>query len=120
MYRALNVCSQSVAAAIIISLVFILPAYAISLPIHGEVHNSSENFTGMATVHFNGEGDLTLTTNKGVKCKGGFVHASQQVGNGTVSCEDGRLGSFEFVTAGFSGSGSGIIGTENFNFRIGK
>ncbi|KHK01557.1 hypothetical protein NY78_3078 [Desulfovibrio sp. TomC] len=45
---------------------------------------------------------------------------SQQEGNGTVTCEDGRLGSFVFVTAGLSGSGSGKIGAEDFEFRIGK
>jgi len=91
-----------------------------TFPIHGVVLNSTETFTGKATVHFLGDGDLTLTTNRGVLCKGNFVHASQQKGNGTVTCEDGRLGSFDFVTAGFSGAGSGRIGTEKFNFRIGK
>ena len=71
-------------------------------------------------MHFGGEGNLTLTTNKGVTCKGNFVHASQQKGSGTVACEDGRVGSFEFVTAGLSGSGAGMIGSEHFDFRIGK
>ncbi|MGD9609959.1 MAG: hypothetical protein AB7U59_11170 [Desulfovibrionaceae bacterium] len=120
MYHAFKLCSQLAAAFAVLFLIFILPAYSMTLPIHGAVLNSTETFTGKAKVYFWGDGNLTLTTNKGVTCKGDFVHASQQKGNGTVTCEDGRLGSFVFVTAGFSGTGSGIIGTENFNFRIGK
>jgi len=120
MYNLFKLIFQLAAAFAVLFLVCIFPAHSMTLPIHGAVLNSTETFTGMATVHFWGDGNLTLTTNKGVTCKGDFVHASQQKGNGTVTCEDGRLGSFEFVTAGFSGTGSGIIGTENFHFRIGK
>ncbi|EFL51514.1 hypothetical protein DesfrDRAFT_1675 [Solidesulfovibrio fructosivorans JJ]] len=120
MYNLFKLCSQLAAAFAILFLVLIFPAHAMTLPIHGAVLNSTETFTGKATVHFWGDGNLTLTTNKGVICKGDFVHASQQKGNGTVTCEDGRLGSFEFVTAGFSGTGAGMIGAEHFDFRIGK
>jgi len=120
MYRLFKWCFPSAVAFTIVFVISTFPAHAISLPIQGQVLDSTETFTGMATVHFSGEGNLTLLTNKGVACKGGFVHVSQQEGNGTVTCEDGRLGSFAFVTAGFSGTGSGIIGTEKFDFRIGK
>jgi hypothetical protein len=120
MIRSCKVGFQSFVVAAIAVLAFIAPAYAISLPIQGEVLNSTENFTGMAIVHILGDGNLTLTTNKGVKCKGDFVHTSQREGKGTVICEDGRLGTFAFVTAGFSGTGTGKIGAENFDFRIGK
>ena len=99
---------------------FTRPVFAMSIPIHGTVLNSTETFTGMATVHFFGDGNLTLRTNKGVTCTGDFVHKSQNKGSGTVTCEDGRLGSFEFVTAGFSGTGAGMIGNEHFDFHIGK
>lgn len=120
MYRSIKFCFQLTAAFAAIFVVLIFPAYSMTLPIHGAVRNSTETFTGKATVHFLGDGNLTLTTNKGVTCTGDFVHASQQKGSGTVACEDGRLGSFEFVTAGFSGTGAGMIGSEHFDFRIGK
>ncbi|MEL7639769.1 MAG: hypothetical protein AAGU21_09015 [Solidesulfovibrio sp.] len=120
MHRLGRVFFQLAAVVIVIFLGCVSPARAISIPINGKVLNSAETFTGMATVYFSGGGKLTLTTNGGVACKGDFIHVSQQEGTGTVSCEDGRLGSFNFVTAGFSGSGSGRIGNESFDFRIGK
>ena len=108
-------------AALVVALGAVAsPAHAISLPIQGKVNNSTETFAGTARVRLTGGGELTLKTNKGVACKGDFVHISQQKGNGKVTCEDGRVGSFDFVTAGFSGTGSGIIGSENFDFQIGK
>jgi len=120
MYNLFKLCFQLAAAFAVLFFILISPAHAMTLPIHGAVLNSTETFTGKATVHFWGDGNLTLTTNKGVICKGDFVHASQQKGKGTVTCEDGRLGTFEFVTAGFSGTGAGMIGAEHFAFRIGK
>jgi len=120
MSHSVKLCVLLVAAFAVLLCSFIVPAYAMTLPISGAVLNSTETFTGKATVHLLGDGNLILTTSKGVTCKGDFVHASQQQGSGTVACEDGRLGAFHFVTAGFSGTGSGTIGTESFHFRIGK
>jgi hypothetical protein len=102
-------------------MAFTLPARAISLPIQGEVRGSAETFTGKATVFLTGDGSLILATNQGVTCHGDFVHVTSHEGTGTVLCDDGRLGFFAFVTTGlFSGTGSGKIGLEDFEFRIGK
>lgn len=120
MYLPFKVCCRLLAACLLIFLVSTLPAYAISLPIEGKVQNSTETFTGTATVHLTGDGFLTLATSKGVACKGDFAYVTRQEGNGKVMCEDGRTGSFQFVSAGFSGSGSGEIAKEHFDFRIGK
>ena len=122
MYRTCKMCFQMAATCGLVLLVLLSPAFSFSvnLPIQGKVHESTETFTGTATASFSGDGSLVLATNTGVACKGNFVHVSHQEGNGTVTCEDGRLGSFVFVTAGLSGSGSGKIGSEDFEFRIGK
>ena len=120
MYNLFKLCSQLAAAFAVLFLVLTFPAHAMTLPIHGAVLNSTETFTGKATVHFWGDGNLTLTTNKGVICKGDFVHTSLKEGNGTVTCEDGRVGSFDFVTSGFTGAGSGVIGVARFEFSIGE
>lgn len=120
MCRLFNIVFQLATAFVVVFIVLVFPAHSMNLPIQGEVANSTEVFSGMATVYLLGDGNLTLTTNKGVTCTGKFVHASQQKGHGTVICDDGRLGVFEFVTAGFTGSGAGMIGAEHFDFRIGK
>ena len=98
-------------------------AYAklsINLPIEGEIQNTSETFTGRATAYFSGGGILTLTTNQGVTCQGEYINTDKDQGNGTVVCEDGRLGYFNFVASGFTGNGEGFIDTKPFAFRIGK
>lgn len=94
--------------------------FSINLSIEGEIHNTSETFTGKATAYFSGGGILSLTTNQGVTCQGEYINTDEYQGNGTVVCEDGRLGSFNFVASGFTGTGEGLIDTKPFAFRIGK
>ena len=108
--------------SVIILLMSVHSAQAMTLPIHGAVKNSTETFNGTATVHFNGEGNLKLATSKGVACKGNFSFETWKKGSGKVQCEDGRLGTFAFVTGGLScsGSGYGKIADESFDFIIGE
>ncbi len=108
---------------VFVCFIYTAQAYAklsINLSVEGEIHNTPETFTGKATAYFSGGGILTLTTNQGVTCQGEYVNTDDNQGNGTVVCEDGRLGSFNFVASGFSGNGEGLIDTKPFAFRIGK
>ena len=108
---------------VLTSFVYTDLAYAklsIHLPIEGEIQDTSETFTGSATAYFSGGGILTLTTNRGVTCQGEYINTEKHQGNGTVVCEDGRLGYFNFVASGFTGNGEGLIDTKPFAFRIGK
>jgi len=120
MYLSCKVCFRVFVVCALLSLAFALPAFAMTLPVQGKVQNSTETFTGTATVHWRGDGNIVLATSKGVSCKGDFAFVNHREGNGTVKCEDGRLGTFEFVSAGFSGTGSGKIEQERFDFHIGK
>ncbi|MYL83501.1 hypothetical protein GTA51_10230 [Desulfovibrio aerotolerans] len=97
-----------------------VPAQAISLPVTGEVKNSAETFTGTAVVALSGDGSIDLLTSRGVTCQGVFGYVTRKEGRGTVMCQDGRKGYFQFVSAGFSGTGAGKIDDENFEFRIGN
>lgn len=110
-----------VAASGLVLQALAVPAQALSLPVTGEVKNSAETFSGTAKVSpLSGDGNIDLLTSKGVTCQGVFGYVSRQEGRGTVMCKDGRKGYFQFVSAGFSGSGAGKIEEENFEFRIGK
>jgi len=95
-------------------------ALALSLPVTGEVKNSAETFAGTAVVALSGDGSIDLLTSKGVTCQGVFGYVTRKEGRGTVMCQDGRKGYFQFVSAGFSGTGAGKIDDENFEFRIGN
>jgi hypothetical protein len=123
MHLSFKLCSRIAAAFGLVFIVLSHPVYAklsMTLPVEGEVQHGTETFSGMATVFFSGDGSMTLTTSLGVTCTGEFINANRREGSGTVVCEDGRSGSFDFVTFGFSGFGTGLIATVPFAFRIGK
>ena len=54
------------------------------------------------------------------KSRGKYINTNSHEGSGKVKCEDGRTGTFEFVAAGFTGNGAGLIAAQPFVFRIGK
>jgi len=123
LFRIVRRCCLAFAVCVPMNTMFTVYAHAklsIDLPVAGEIENTQETFTGRATAYFSGGGILTLTTNQGVTCQGEYTNTDRHQGNGTVVCEDGRLGSFDFVASGFSGNGSGLIDTKPFAFRIGK
>ena len=111
---------RCVVACVMLLMYLATPVYSISLPVEGSIKNSDETFTGTAEVHLTGGGTLVLETNRGVTCDGEFINETSQKGSGAVTCNDGRLGTFEFVATGLSGSGDGLIEKDHFVFHIGK
>ena len=93
---------------------------SMTLPVRGNVMNSSETFTGTATGYMDGGGNLTIVTSKGATCKGNFVYVSRRDGEGVFTCDDGRTGPFSFVSTGTRGTGKGDLGGERFIFTFGK
>ena len=110
--------------AIILSFVMgsavLLASCSMTLPVRGNVMNSSETFTGTATGYMDGGGNLTIVTTKGATCKGNFVYVSRRDGEGVFTCDDGRTGPFSFVSTGTRGTGKGDLGGERFIFTFGK
>ncbi len=97
-----------------------LSACSMTLPVRGQVQNSTETFSGTATGYMDGSGDLTIVSNDGAVCTGDFVYVTRRTGEGVFSCEDGRTGPFKFVSTGKSGTGHGSLGVQNFTFTFGK
>lgn len=98
----------------------LLSSCSMTLPVRGNVMNSSETFTGTATGYMDGGGNLMLVTSKGATCTGNFVYVSSRDGEGVFTCDDGRTGPFTFVSTGTRGTGKGDIGGERVIFTFGK
>jgi len=109
--------SRCVAALLFVSA---LSSCAMTLPVRGQVQNSAETFTGTATGHLNGGGNLQMVSSKGAVCKGNFVYVTHRQGEGVFNCDDGRSGPFAFVSTGASGTGHGTLDNQKFIFTFGN
>lgn len=104
---------------VIAALLPMLSACNMTLPVHGQMADGSETFTGKATGGIDGSGTLNIKSSRGRSCVGNFVYVTQRTGQGTFTCSDGRSGPFNFVSTGTKGSGTGTIGGRTFTFTFG-
>lgn len=102
-----------------IALCCALAACSKTLPVHGQVQNSAETFTGSATGYMDGSGTLQIRSSKGTVCNGDFVYVTKRYGEGVFTCTDGRSGPFSFTSTGNRGTGTGTLGGQNFTFTFG-
>lgn len=105
-----------------LSLPFVLmTGCSMTLPIQGQMQNSSETFTGVATGYPDGGGDLKIVSSKGATCQGNFVYVTHRQGKGIFTCDDKRTGPFEFVSTGTRGTGVGEMSNgERLIFTFGN
>lgn len=109
---------MSVATTIVIVTVG-LAACTLTLPVTGQMQSTTETFAGSATGHMDAAGELELTMNTGAKCVGQFVYVTPRQGSGTIKCTDGRSGTFDFVSTGQRGAGSGTLDGKPFTLTFG-
>jgi hypothetical protein len=104
----------------VITTAFLLTAgCSMTLPVTGMVESTGEQFSGKATGHLDGAGELTIKSNKGATCTGRFVYVNSREGSGTFTCDDGRSGPFTFVSTGSRGTGKGTLNGQPFTFTFG-
>ncbi|RWD74786.1 hypothetical protein [Mesorhizobium sp.] len=103
----------------VLAACLMLGGCAMTLPVRGQSGDGAETFTGSATGYADGAGNLTITSNKGRKCKGDFVYVNRREGSGTFTCSDGSSGPFNFVSTGMRGTGTGTLGGKPFTFSFG-
>jgi hypothetical protein len=98
----------------------LLQACSMTLPVKGQLQNSTETFTGTATGYLDGGGNLKIVSSKGSVCEGNFVYVNGRQGSGVFFCDDKRSGPFNFVSTGSRGTGHGSLGGERFIFTFGE
>lgn len=102
-----------------VSLVAVVGACSMTLPVSGRMSDGSEIFTGSATGDMDGGGTIAINSNKGRSCSGNFVYVTGRNGEGVFTCDDGQSGPFKFVSTGTRGAGTGEIGGNSFTFTFG-
>ena len=94
-------------------------SFTVTSAVNGQFTDGAESFVGSATGSSDGSGTITITSSKGLSCKGNFVYITMRNGSGTVECANGQSGAFTFVSNGAHGTGTGSIGGKPFTFIFG-
>lgn len=93
---------------VLLLALFALHGCSMTLPVRGQVQNSTETFSGTATGYMDGGGSLNIVSSKGAVCTGNFVYTTSRQGQGVFNCDDGRSGPFQFVSTGSRGTDTEI------------
>lgn len=106
-------------AAIMAGVAVALSGCAVTLNVRGQVDRSAETFTGTIVANIDSDGTIQVVSNRGVRCSGQYVVVTRREGTGTLTCDDGRSGPFQFAAVGTRGTGSGRLGGETMTFTFG-
>ncbi len=88
----------------------LLAGCSLTVPVSGSSDTAGEVFTGSATGYITGNGDLDVTSSRGVTCTGAFHYVERgRLGNGAVRCSDGREGDLVFRSTGQAGYGYALM-----------
>jgi hypothetical protein len=109
-----------VTAAVVAALALSGCSTTLTLPVAIAMQNSPERFTGTATGHMDGAGEVEVTSTTGEKCVGRFVYINARQGSGTIACANGRNGVFDFVSTGSRGTGQGQISGQPLTIVFGQ
>jgi len=98
--------------------------------VQGRMLHAPETFTGESTASLDGDGSITLISNRGARChgpysqvpddKGAEVGADHSEENGVamLSCTDGRTGKVMFQVGPDQAVGTGMLGKDIVTLTI--
>lgn len=102
----------------ILAVALAVSACSVTLNVRGQVDRSAETFTGTIIANLDRDGTMQVVSNRGVRCSGQYVVVTRREGAGTLTCDDGRSGPFQFAAVGTRGTGSGRLGGETMTFTF--
>jgi hypothetical protein len=93
----------------LIFALLILSSCTTNMSVTGKILKNNEQFSGTAKgKFFSTSGVMDVTSDKGARCTGKFIYFKDRIqGVGVFKCNDGREGTFRFVTTGNEGNGIG-------------
>ena len=91
---------------------------SITSSLSGATEDGAEKFSGSTITNIAGTGTLTISRESGPSCSGPFIYVLHRLAKGTLNCSDGQKGSFELVSTGGRGTGSGSFGSRRFTFEF--
>lgn len=91
--------------------------------------HAPETFTGESTASIDGDGSISLLSNRGTRCDGPYRQvrndnagevAAEESNNGLaiLSCSDGRTGSVMFTLGSDQAVGTGMLGRDIVTLTI--
>jgi hypothetical protein len=97
--------------------------------VEGRMLHASETFTGESTAGSDGNGSISLISDRGARCSGTYRQVpdgntaevrAEASNNGvaTLSCSDGRTGSVMFTVAAGHAIGTGMLGQDILTLTI--
>lgn len=97
--------------------------------IEGKLLHAPENFTGESTGNIDGNGSITLLSDRGTRCDGPYRQVlddnaaevspdESHNGVATLTCNDGRTGSVMFTVGADQAVGTGMLGEDIVTLRI--
>jgi hypothetical protein len=97
--------------------------------VEGRMLHTPETFKGETTASIDGDGAMSLKSNRGARCSGpyrqvpddqaGEVGADErESGVATLTCNDGRTGSVMFLVGADQAVGTGMLGRDIVTLRI--
>lgn len=99
--------------------------------VQGRMLHSPETFTGETTASIDGDGSISLLSNRGARChgpyrqvpddRGGEIRVGGETENGlaTLTCSDGRTGKVMFLIGPDQAVGTGMLGKDIVTLTIG-
>lgn len=89
-------------------------------PVSGRIADTDEIFIGTypSNALTGASGEMKLTSNKGANCRATLEEVNTLSRQGVITCDDGRSGTFKFITDAYfvSTVGYGEIGGKAFSF----
>jgi hypothetical protein len=97
--------------------------------VQGKMLHAAETFTGESTAGIDGNGSITLTSNRGTKCSGPYEQVpndnaaevgaeASENGVATLTCSDGRTGKVMFTVGADQAVGTGMLGGDIVTLQI--
>jgi hypothetical protein len=97
--------------------------------VEGKMLHAPETFTGESTASIDGDGSISLISNRGTRCGGPYRQVrndnagevgADQSNNGlaTLTCTDGRTGAVMFTVGDGEAVGTGMLGQDIVTLTI--
>jgi hypothetical protein len=97
--------------------------------VEGKMLHAPETFTGETTGSIDGNGSITLVSNRGARCEGPYRQVADDTGGevgaddsesgvATLTCDDGRTGRVMFTVGADQAVGTGMLGKDVVMLQI--
>lgn len=104
---------------IVLGCAAIIAGCSATISVTGGLTDGSETFAGNGEAAMSRTAPFNVTSSNGANCSGAFQMESFTAGTGTISCNDGRTGTFDWQSQAGKMIGNGTLSGQSFNLTMG-